>query len=77
MGGMMGGMGAWMILSGLLIVALIILVVVGIVVLVRHSERRPGASTWQRENPQDVLRRRYATGEIDEEEFQRRLAALS
>jgi putative membrane protein len=78
MGGMMGGgMGAWAVLVWLLVVALIVLAVVGIVVLVRSSERRPEATTRQRESPQDVLRRRYAAGEIDEEEFERRLAALS
>lgn len=41
----------------------------------RNDERRPEAG--QRESPQDVQRCRFAAGEIDEEEFQRRLAALT
>lgn len=79
MGGMMGGWGGWggwMILWWILAVAVVALAVVGIVAFVRSTDRRP-ATTWQRETAVDILRRRYAAGEIDEEEFQRRSAGLS
>ena len=77
-GGMMGGMmGGWMILWWVLAVAVLALAVVGIAVLLRSTDRRPAATTWQRETAVDILRRRFAAGEIDEDEFQRRSAALS
>lgn len=75
MGGMaMGGMMAWMIVWGLLGIALLVLAIVATVRLVR----RP--TTSQRdtavESPDDVLRRRYAAGEIDEDEYLQRRAGL-
>lgn len=82
MGGGMGnmmGMGAWMVLWLLVGLALLGLAVAGIVWLVRRAGSGSGAShsTWQRESPEDVLRRRYAAGEIDEEEFARRMSVLT
>lgn len=82
MGHMMGsgmgmGMGMWMMLWWLIGLAVLVLAVVGIIWLVRKQ----GGSAMPQASPQgaaeEVLRRRYATGEIDEEEYVRRLAVLS
>jgi putative membrane protein len=73
------GMGGWgmllMTVSGLLFWGLII---AGIVVLVRYLARGaqadPGAS--QAPTPEQVLADRFARGEIDEDEYSRRLQVL-
>ncbi len=70
----MGGMGAWMILWGLLGLALLALVVLGIVWFVRSL---PGSSRSVPEDPaEQELRRRYAAGELTREEYHRRLDDL-
>lgn len=77
-GGMMGGMGWWMALWGLLGLALLILAVVGAVWLVRNmsgSKRSSGPGPG--ESAADALERRYARGEIDREEFVRAREDLS
>ena len=63
-----GGHMVWMMLWWLVGIAI---VVAFIWVLVRLVSR--GQSD---QSPETILRRRYATGEIDTEEFERRLAAL-
>lgn len=72
---MVGGMMMWMLLWGIVGLALIGLAVVGIVVLVRRGDRDrdriPGA-----EPPDEVLKRRYAAGEIGEDEYLSRRAGL-
>lgn len=61
----MGWMGLW----GLLLLAAVVLVAVWVV--------RSGASSPPvRESPEEVVKRRYAAGEIDREEYQRRLDDL-
>jgi len=73
MGGM-GGMMMWMLIWGLVGLALLALMVVGIVWLVRRgngADRVP-----QPEAPEELLRRRYAAGELDEDEYLRRRAGL-
>lgn len=76
-GGMMGGMGLWMLLWVLVGIAVLVLAVVGIIWLVRRTDsRRPDPPT-HRETSQELLRRRYAAGEIDEEEYERRRSRLS
>ena len=74
MGGM-GGMMMWMVLWGVVGLALIGVSIAGIVWVVRRGDgrRRPNPSA---ESPEDVLKRRYAAGEIDEDEFLRRRAGL-
>jgi len=55
------------------------LLIVGIVALVRYLSRdgRPtGAPPAQRPTPDQVLAERFARGEIDEDEYGRRLDAL-
>lgn len=75
MGGLeMGGMMAWMVIWGLVGIALLVLAVVGVVRLLRGpGVDRRGA---ERESPEEVLRRRYASGELDEDEYLRRLSGL-
>jgi putative membrane protein len=81
-GGMMGGMtaawGIWAILVILTLVAVLVVAVLASVWLVRklregeHGPIPSGAS----ESAYEALRRRYANGEIDDEEYERRLAVL-
>lgn len=65
----MGGMGVGMLLWGLIGLALLVLIIVAIVWLVRHlltgGESRP-------DRAEQELRRRYAAGEIDADEYRRR-----
>ena len=71
----MGGMLMWMLLWGVVGLALIGFAVVGIVVMVRRGDREgdriPGV-----QSPDDVLKRRYAAGEIGEDEFLSRRSGL-
>jgi len=73
------GMGGWgmvlMTVSSLLFWGLVI---AGIVALVRYAGRgaQAGAPTGPRPTPQEVLADRFARGEIDEEEYTRRLQVL-
>jgi putative membrane protein len=73
------GMGGWgivlMSVSGLLFWGLII---AGIVLLVRSTGRggQLGAVATQTPTPQRVLADRFARGEIDEEEYSRRMQTL-
>jgi putative membrane protein len=76
MGGMgMGGMMLWMLIWGLVGVALLVLAVVGVVWLVRRTNSR-GEVEAAAESPEEILRRRYAAGELDEDEYLRRRAGL-
>ena len=71
----MGGMMMWMLLWGVVGLVLIGFAVVGIVVMVRRGDRDrdriPGA-----ESPDEALKRRYAAGEIGEDEYASRRAGL-
>lgn len=76
MDGGMGAMTAWMLLWGLVAIAFIGFAVVGIVTMVQRSARdRSQVSVAG--SPDDVLKRRYAAGEIDEDEYVRRRAGLT
>jgi len=78
--GMHDDAGSVWLVFGLLIVLLAVLAGVLVVLLMRH----PG-STGARSNPPQgpesealrILERRFASGEIDEEEFRKRRAALT
>lgn len=81
MGRMGNGSGAfmmgWLVLWGLVALALLAVSVAGAVWLIRSArsgDTRPavGAPTAE-----ELLRSRYAAGEIDEDEFLRRLSSLS
>lgn len=66
--GMMLGMGAVMVLWALLGLALLALAVVATIWLAKRLSPGPSGS---REGPEEVLRRRYAAGEMDRDEFLR------
>ncbi|SFD94375.1 putative membrane protein [Blastococcus tunisiensis] len=48
-----------------------------VVVLVRSLNRSAGQAQGPRPSPEQLLGERFARGEIDEEEYRRRLAALT
>lgn len=76
MGDMTGWMNAWMAVWGLVGFALLTLAGFAIVWLIRHN----GAGSPSRDpqsEPYEILKRRYAAGEIDEDEYRRRRAGLS
>jgi putative membrane protein len=73
------GMGGWGI--ALMTVSTLLfwgLVIAGIVTLVRYTGRSApqGGSAGETATPQRILAERFARGEIDEEEYTRRLAVL-
>jgi putative membrane protein len=70
-GGAWLGMGAGMLLWLVLGVVVVWLIVRGLVALEQTRSDRPTGS-----GPDDILRERFARGEIDAEEFERRLALL-
>lgn len=86
MGGMgdMSGMMSWMLLWGLVGLVVVVLAVVGVVALVRgrrgSQSALTGGSAEVKGSDADPavqeLRRRLAAGEIDEDEYLQRRAAL-
>lgn len=74
MGSMMTGMALWMVLWIAVGVAVLVVAVLAGVWLVRapRTHETPGSTAEI-----DILRRRYAAGEIDEEDYQRRLRLLT
>ncbi len=76
-----GGPGPWILLFPLIWAA----VVIGVVTVVRRTVRRGRRGPWQlgagqagpvEPSPIDMLGRRFAAGEIDEDEYWRRLSVL-
>ncbi|MEU4407289.1 SHOCT domain-containing protein [Streptosporangium sp. NPDC023963] len=57
----------------LFVVAVIAVVVLGVVMVVRSHAARTSVA----DNPREILKRRYAAGEIDEDEYLRRMSGLS
>lgn len=72
-----GGMMPWMLVWGLVGIALLVLAVVGLVLLVRHGAGGKDLARPDEDAPLEILRRRYAAGEIDEDDYLRRQAGLS
>jgi len=73
------GMGGWgMLLMTISTLLFWGLVIAGVVALVRYAGRPvpQGGSTADAATPQRILAERFARGEIDEDEYTRRLAAL-
>lgn len=75
MGGM-GGMMVWMVLGTIVLIVLVVLATVGIFTMLQRrscdQDQVPVTAS-----PDDVLKQRYAAGEIDEDEFARRRAGLA
>ena len=62
--------------SGIGMILFWIVIVVLIAVLIKWILSQSGGRAEQREAPLDVLKRRYASGEIDKEEFDRKKKEL-
>jgi putative membrane protein len=68
---------AWLLFA--LLIVIVIAIVVAVVYLVRAPSGAGTASAPQGtapESPRDILKRRYAAGEIDREEYQQKLEDL-
>lgn len=65
----MGGMIVWMLLWGLIGLALLTLIITSIVWLINHMSTSPTPRT---DPAEEELRRRYAAGDLDDEEYHRR-----
>jgi putative membrane protein len=74
---MMDGMALYMLLPLLVGMAFLVLFVVGIVWLVRSIQGTRSTDGGPGDSALELLRRRYAAGEIDEDEFLRRRSGLS
>jgi putative membrane protein len=72
---MSGGMVLWMLLCGVVGIAILLLAVISVIWLVRRTANNDYAQP-RAEPAEEILRRRYAAGEIDEEEYLRRLSGL-
>ena len=72
-GGMMGG-GGWWFLMPVFMIGVTVLVIWAIVAAVQGagSPGRGGCSSHDGESPLDVLKKRYARGEISKEEFEKK-----
>ncbi len=68
----MAGMMGWMLIWALAGVALLVAIVLGTIWLIR----RGGGSADRVDSPEEILRRRFAVGEIDEDEYFRLRADL-
>ncbi|WP_225838787.1 SHOCT domain-containing protein [Streptomyces sp. NK08204] len=80
------GWGGWVVMTVVMVLFWAVLIF-GLVALVRyltgaHHHQQPGAPPppgaggWQGRRAEDLLAERFARGEIDEEEYRRRLALL-
>jgi len=67
--------GGWIWMT-LMMVLVIVAVVAFVVMLLRNMNSDRSASNGQHESAMDVLARRYAAGDIDEEEYERRRSKL-
>ncbi|MDH2429113.1 SHOCT domain-containing protein [Sphaerisporangium sp. TRM90804] len=55
----------------------VIVIISCVLVMVRTWKPRRAAALAPEENPREILKRRYAAGEIDEDEYLRRMSGLS
>ncbi len=72
--GMMEGYGA-MFLLPLLFIVIIGLAVWAVVASTQKNSDRPGTTDNQADSPLDILKRRYALGEIEKEEYETKKGA--
>lgn len=76
---MMWGGGGWygMIFGPLIMILVLALVIAAVVLLIRWAGGQlPGGAPHQGRSPLDILKERYARGEIEKEEYTRRRADL-
>ena len=78
MGGMTGAMGIWAFLVILTLLAVLVVAILASIWLVRKLREDGGSAALSRDGggAHEALRRRYAAGEIDDDEYERRLSAL-
>ena len=72
-----GGWGGWLLMT-IAMVLFWALIITAVVLIVRYlvSQRPTGTSAGSARTPEEVLAERYARGEIDDDEYQGRLALL-
>ena len=76
--GMMGGLGyggiAWSWIMGIIMIVFWALIIAGIAILIRHavSGHRFDTVIGRQDSALDILKRRYAQGEISKEEFEQK-----
>lgn len=71
------GMGGWG--FGLMTVSTVllwVLIILGLIALVRHLRTSSNRAPQARPAPEELLAERFARGEIDEQEYRRRLDTL-
>jgi len=61
----------------LFVIAVIAVVILGVTMAVRGAAARGAARKPVADSPREILKRRYAAGEIDEDEYLRRMSGLS
>lgn len=75
--GMMGAMGLWAVLWVLLGLALLAALIAGTVWLIRRAGPSGAGPRSVGPDPVQILKHRYAAGDIDDGEYERRLAVLN
>jgi putative membrane protein len=72
-----GGWAGWLLMT-IAMVLFWALIITAVVLIVRYlvSQRPTGTSEGSTRTPEEVLAKRYARSEIDDEEYQRRQAPL-
>ncbi len=71
-----GMMGGWWLLNALFSLLILGLVIGGVILLLRRLDRSPSSQPAPAASAEAILADRYARGEIDEQEYQQRLATL-
>jgi putative membrane protein len=69
--------GSWVVMGlGMIVMLVIAVIVVWLVVRGLIALERPRTEGSRRSEPEEILRERFARGEIDSDEYERRLALL-
>jgi len=76
-GGMMAGMYLWAVVALVVLAALVIGAVVAGIAVARHVNHGAPARSTDDNDALELLRRRYAGGEIDDAEYRERLTTLT